>query len=173
MLYGKEKRRKALRSCLRKSRRILSKKFLGGFTLIELMVVIAILGTLTAIAIPGYQGYIEKARVARAIVEIDMLQKEIFLYLTEENELPDTLTDIGRGTLLDPWKNNYQYVSFAGITGKGKMRKDRFLVPLNTDYDLCSMGKDGETQAPLTAKASYDDVIRANDGRYIGLASKY
>lgn len=172
-MYFIHKTRRALRSCLGKSKRILSKKLLGGFTLIELMVVIAILGTLIGIAVPAYQGYIEKARVVRAIAEIDMLQKEIFVYLTEKNELPDTLTDIGRGNLLDPWKNNYQYLSFADIQGKGKMRKDRFLVPLNTDYDLYSMGKDGESQPPLTAKASHDDVIRANDGRFIGLASDY
>jgi general secretion pathway protein G len=35
------------------------------------------------------------------------------------------------------------------------------------------MGKDGKTAAPLTAKASRDDVIRANDGRFIGLGSEY
>jgi general secretion pathway protein G len=44
---------------------------------------------------------------------------------------------------------------------------------LNTDYDLYSMGKDGKTKGPLTAKDSHDDVIRANDGRFIGLASEY
>jgi general secretion pathway protein G len=52
-------------------------------------------------------------------------------------------------------------------------RKDRSLVPLNTDYDLYSMGKDGQTQAPLTSSVSDDDVIRANDGGYVGLAEQY
>jgi general secretion pathway protein G len=56
---------------------------------------------------------------------------------------------------------------------KGKWRKDRFLVPLNSDYDLYSMGKDGCTVAPITAKASHDDILRANNGSYVGLASKY
>ena len=50
------------------------------------------------------------------------------------------------------------------------MRKDRFLVPINSDFDLYSMGKDRISQIPLTAKASRDDIIRANDGAYIGLA---
>jgi general secretion pathway protein G len=45
--------------------------------------------------------------------------------------------------------------------------------PLNTDYDLCSMGPDGKTNAPLTAKASHDDIIRANDGQYIGVAANF
>jgi general secretion pathway protein G len=50
------------------------------------------------------------------------------------------------------------------------MRKDRFLVPINSDFDLYSMGKDGESVPPLTAQKSRDDIIRANDGAYIGPA---
>jgi general secretion pathway protein G len=57
--------------------------------------------------------------------------------------------------------------------GKEKQRKDRFLHPLNMDYDLYSMGEDGKSSAPLTAKASHDDIIRANDGQYIGVAANY
>ena len=56
---------------------------------------------------------------------------------------------------------------------EGKWRKDRFLIPLNTDFDLYSMGKDGITNAPLTAEASWDNVVRANNGGYVGLAHRY
>ncbi len=55
----------------------------------------------------------------------------------------------------------------------GQARKDRFLVPLNSDYDLYSNGKDGDSKPPLNAKESHDDVVRANNGAYIGLASQY
>jgi general secretion pathway protein G len=54
-----------------------------------------------------------------------------------------------------------------------KLRKDRFLVPLNTDFDLYSMGQDEDSKAPLTAEASHDDIIRANNGGFVGLAHKY
>jgi general secretion pathway protein G len=47
------------------------------------------------------------------------------------------------------------------------------LHPINSDYDLYSIGKDGESVAPLTAKKSWDDVIRAADGAYIGLAKGF
>ena len=57
--------------------------------------------------------------------------------------------------------------------GTAKPRKDRFLVPLNTYYDLYSKGKDGDTDEDLQADKSRDDIIRANDGGYIGLAYKY
>ena len=52
-------------------------------------------------------------------------------------------------------------------------RMDRFLHPINSDYDLYSMGKDGETVLPLTARKSHDDVIRANDGSFVGLAVEF
>jgi general secretion pathway protein G len=46
-------------------------------------------------------------------------------------------------------------------------------VPINTTYDLYSKGKDGDSSPPLTARASQDDVVRANDGGFIGLGSRY
>ncbi|HUT83242.1 MAG TPA: prepilin-type N-terminal cleavage/methylation domain-containing protein [Thermodesulfobacteriota bacterium] len=154
----------------------LSKERIGefsGFTLLELLVVVGITSTLSAIAIPSYQSYIEKARITKAIAEIYILDKEIFAYEMTNKELPDTLGDIGRGNLKDPWGHPYQYLNFANIQGQGLMRKDRFMVPLNTDYDLYSMGKDGVSKPPLTAKPSHDDIIRVNNGRYIGKASEY
>ena len=150
-----------------------AKKNFCGFTLVELLVVIAILGTLSGIAIPTYYSHIEKARIITAIAEISILQKEITEYETTNNVLPNALNDIGRGNLLDPWDNPYQYLNFANVHGMGMMRKDRFLVPLNSDYDLYSMGKDGLSIPPLTANASHDDIIRANNGSYIGIASEY
>jgi general secretion pathway protein G len=58
-------------------------------------------------------------------------------------------------------------------TANGQARKDRFLVPINTDYDLYSMGPDGRSVAPLTANASRDDIIRASDGTFIGRACDF
>jgi general secretion pathway protein G len=55
----------------------------------------------------------------------------------------------------------------------GEARKDYFLVPLNSEYDLYSVGKDGESRPPLSVPVSADDVIRANDGAYVGLAANY
>ena len=58
-------------------------------------------------------------------------------------------------------------------TPQGKLRKDRFLVPVNSDYDLYSKGQDRKSSTPFTAKASQDDIVRANDGAYVGLASEF
>jgi hypothetical protein len=60
-----------------------------------------------------------------------------------------------------------------GVGQPSQPRKDRFLHPINSDYDLYSMGKDGESVEPLTAQKSHDDVIRANDGSFVGLAVEF
>ena len=144
----------------------------SGFTLVELVTVIAILGILSSIAVPAYSTYAEKARITACIAEIRMLEKDIIAYEGANGKLPNNLNNIGLGNILDPWGNPYQYLPVAG-TPPGQLRKDRFLVPLNSDFDLYSMGKDGRTQPPLTAHASHDDILRANDGGYVGLASEY
>jgi len=144
-----------------------------GFSLVELLIIVMMIATLVAIAVPIYARALDQARMAHAIAEIHTLFKEILLYDTRHGTLPNTLADLDREELIDPWGHPYQYLNFASIKGKGKMRKDHFLVPLNSRYDLYSMGPDGDSQPPLTAKASRDDIILANDGGFVGPASEY
>ena len=130
-----------------------------------------ILGILAAIAIPSYSRLRERAFVARAIGDVQAMSQNISEYYLTNRSLPASLSAVG-SSFLDPWGHPYQYIPIAG-KGKGGFRKDRFLVPINTDYDLYSMGPDGNSAGPLTAKASRDDIIRANDGGFIGLASEF
>ncbi len=109
-----------------------------------------------------------QARIAKAVGDIHAIGTDIQGYELINRAYPNTLADIGYGNFNDPWGNPYQYLNFASAQGKGKMRKDRFLVPINTFFDLYSMGPDGTSVAPLTAKASQDDIIWANDGDYVG-----
>jgi general secretion pathway protein G len=163
-----------------------------GFTLIELLLVLVILGTLSGIAAPYLQKARERAQTARAIGDIRALQIDIATYEATNGEPPNSLADIDRDGLLDPWGHPYEYLKLAtrgggsggggrgaggggggGGGGVGQARKDRFLVPINSDYDLYSLGPDGRSSPPLTAHASRDDVIRANDGGYIGIAEGF
>ncbi|RKZ94457.1 MAG: prepilin-type cleavage/methylation domain-containing protein, partial [Gammaproteobacteria bacterium] len=73
----------------------------------------------------------------------------------------------------DPWGNLYQFLNMSTVVGNGQKRKDKNLVPLNTDYDLYSSGPDGQSVGPLTAAKSRDDIIRANNGGYVGKAEDY
>ena len=147
----------------------------AGFTLIELLIVVAIIATLTAIAVPLYIGMTEGSKRAKAIADITILDAEIGMFEFTNGRLPVDLAEMGRAALKDPWDNPYEYLSFAaaGAAWNGLARKDHSLVPLNSTYDLYSKGKDGDSKSPLTAQASRDDIIRANDGGYIGLASGY
>ncbi len=142
-----------------------------GFTLIELLAVVAIIGVLTALSVPRGRDLVERARVAKAIGDLRAIAQD----LAGLTPLPTSLAAIGRGAMLDPWGNAYVYDLFpTGHPGAPPgARKDRFLVPINSAFDLYSKGKDGRTVAPLTAAHSRDDVIMANDGGYFGLASRY
>ena len=143
-----------------------------GVTLIEIVIVTAILATLAALAIPLMESFFNKARVARAIEEIRTIS--LALDATKADEaLPNSLDDIGYGNRLDPWGRPYEYFNLTTMKGNGKARKDRNLTPLNGDYDLYSRGSDGQTASALTAKASRDDIIRADNGGFIGLGSHY
>jgi hypothetical protein len=62
---------------------------------------------------------------------------------------------------------------FAGVVVDSVRRRDRYLFPLNTDYDLFSLGPDGLTATALNNPQSLDDVIRANNGGFFGVASDY
>lgn len=144
----------------------------AGFSLIEVMIVVALIGTLAAIAVPNYVEYRERAKVAAAIQDIRAVEKSIAGFTLDRGRLPVSLAEIGLGGLRDPWGSPYQYVPVAG-TPKGQLRKDRFLVPVNSDFDLYSMGQDRSTMPPFTAKASRDDIVRAGDGAFVGLAADY
>jgi general secretion pathway protein G len=147
----------------------------AGFTLIEWLIALTLLATLAGIAIPAYTNYVNRANIAQAKTDIRTLELLIGGYEAKNGELPDTLADIGHANFPDPWGNSYRYlrIAGAGLKGNGSLRKDRFLVPLNSDYDLYSIGKDGASKLPLTAAVSRDDIIRANNGAFIGVAVDY
>jgi len=145
----------------------------AGLTLLEILITLAIIGILAAIVAEAYDGALGKARVTRAIADIRVIEKILATMEVEEN-LPQSLGEIGWANRVDPWGNPYQYLNFEGVKGlPGKARKDRFLVPLNTTFDLYSMGPDGKSKGPLSAKASRDDILRAADGIFVGPASEF
>jgi general secretion pathway protein G len=144
-----------------------------GFTLIELTITVAIIMTIAALAVPNLVSAIQLAKTARAVADVTDIEEEIALYQSIYGVLPDDLSQLGLASYVDPWKNPYEYLNHSTMKGNGKARKDRFLVPLNTDYDLYSDGADGKTASPITAAPSQDDIIRASDGSYVGVAADF
>ncbi len=129
--------------------------------------------TIAALAVPNLVSAIQLAKTARAVAEVTDIEEEIALYQSIYGVLPDDLSQLGLGSYVDPWQNPYEYLNHSTMKGNGKARKDRFLVPLNTDYDLYSDGPDGKTASPITAAPSQDDIIRASDGSYVGVAADF
>ena len=145
----------------------------SGVTMLELMFAVAIVGILAAVALPSYGRYITRSNTAAAVADIAKIHLAIETYIMSTGAPPADLAVIGKDGMLDPWGRPYSYLSFTGLKGKGKMRKDKNLVPINSEYDLYSVGPDGDTVPPLTAKPSRDDIVMANNGNFIGPASDY
>jgi len=143
-----------------------------AFTMIELLIAIAILGVSAAIAIPIYNEYKVKIDNAIAITDIVNIQVAAESYYQAKDVYPSSLTDVNMNLVLDPWGLPYEYLNLDGVP-IGMMRKDQALVPINSEYDLYSKGPDGASIMPLTAPMSRDDILRANNGAFIGIAADY
>jgi general secretion pathway protein G len=123
-----------------------------GFTLIEVMVVVVILGILAGLVISKVKGRPEEAKRLKAQMQIEQLEQSLYLYYLDNGEYPtteqglDALVEqpasepvpkrwreggyLEKGKVpLDPWHNPYVYVS-PGVNSK--------------DFDLESYGADGE-----------------------------
>jgi len=151
----------------------------GGFTLVEILIMMLIVGILSAISIPNYLRFRDKQKEKTAISDIHVIASRITSFMME-NTWPPDLETLNNGQtihpipLIDPWGHPYQYLPLLGNPGNlAQARKDHNLHPINTDFDLYSMGPDGQSLKPLTAQKSRDDIIRANDGAFVGVASTY
>lgn len=257
----------------------------AGFTLLELMIVVAILAIVASVGVPQYVSALRIARIGKSKQELQTISHAIDAYnVNHGGQLPLTLHQVGFGGKRDPWGVPYCYLNYGDGTGDGldwaieaglvdpnavksntgasgggaaaasatpprhgsfdivgalwrrpqeaaaaadaegrgaavaaargvaaavvaelarpiastevtelatslasagafrvfagvptevTRRRDRFLFPLNNDYDLFSLGPDGRTTVALGESLGQDDVIRANNGGFFGTASEY
>jgi general secretion pathway protein G len=125
----------------------------AGFTLIEIMVVVVIIGLLAAAIVPGVVGHVEEARLVRAKEDLRALGTALTMYRIDNFQYPTTDEGlkalvvrpadpavkhwrpggyIAAGSLKDPWGNDYQYI-YPGTHGQ--------------PYDLFSYGPNGPSSA--------------------------
>ncbi len=146
-----------------------------GFGLLDLMVTLVVASILIAVSIPAYDMFVRRAYVARAIGDMGTISLEIEMFRLRNNDrIPLALNELPKPIPLDPWGRPYAFLNIPSVLpNKGPLRKDKNLNPLNTDFDLYSLGKDGNSAGPLSAPQSHDDIVRANNGAYFGLGEKY
>lgn len=155
-----------------------------GFTLIEMLISLAILSIVMMVALPSYQNYQDKVLLAQCKADLNEIAMRLEKFKAFNYAYPEYLSDLGNVSK-DPWGNDYHYLNLADVNPKsGKVqtgekgpkpsaRKKKNLKPLNSDFDLFSAGKDGSYKPNVSAPNSLDDCIRADDGAFIGLAGDY
>jgi general secretion pathway protein G len=146
-----------------------------GVGVVDLVIGMVVVSLMAALGIPAFNGFVDRANVAQAIGDMGSISVAIESYrLKNHDRMPGSIEELNIGIVKDPWGRDYQYVNFmAAEQGKPDSRMDASLNRLNTDFDLYSLGRDGETSTPVNAEASRDDVVRANNGVFIGLGEDY
>lgn len=124
----------------------------GGFTLIELMVVIVILGILAGLVLPRFMGRTEEAKKTKARLQIENLEAALKLYKLDIGAYPTTEQGLealvqkpSTGVIPKNWRE-------GGYLEKAKVPEDPWGRPYvymspgikNRDFDLKSLGADGE-----------------------------
>ncbi len=138
----------------------------NGFTLIELIMVCALIGVLATMAVTGISDFKNKTKISRAAAEIRGLEKDIIAFASEKGAYPTDLTVAGMVQLNDPWGNAYEYKPAGTRTYSGN--------PINTDFDLWSYGPiKGVINDSIIQGDSPDDIIRARDGSFDESAIRY
>lgn len=142
-----------------------------GFSLVELMIVMAIVAVAFLIGAPMVSQYVDSSRNLEARAQIIQMAKTLKDWEKAKGSLPATLAEV-QLERNDPWGNAYRYLNVR-TASPGAVRKDKSAAPINSDFDLYSLGKDGRTHLQLNQPTARDDIVRARDGAFIGVAEEF
>lgn len=146
----------------------------SGVGVVDLVIGMVVVSLMAALGIPAFNGFVDRANVAQAVGDLGSISVAIESYRLKNNDrMPENIGELDIGIVKDPWGRDYRFVNFMVQQGRPEVRKDGNLNRLNTDFDLYSLGGDGESSGPLSAGSSMDDIVRANNGSYIGLGEDY
>jgi general secretion pathway protein G len=135
----------------------------------EFVYAIGVVAIVASVSVSGVNAYENRARAARAIGDIGTISVQLYRWQSNTRKFPETLAEAGLSAFVDPWGHPYRYVNVA-TAQNGDVRHDRNSRPLNNDFDLYSMGPDGDTGSQLNEDKTSDDIVRANNGQFIGAA---
>ncbi len=142
----------------------------AGYSLLELLFSFVVLAAILAIMVPTYYRFIGSSRVSATISELNGLQTEVVAFNLSEERYPDNLAETDTEITTDRFGNPYRY--YRHDSGFG-LEREIFGLPLNDDFDVYSMGPDGLTAQQIDDPDSLDDILRASNGRFFGLAEQF
>jgi len=120
-----------------------------GFTLIELMIVVAIVGILAAIALPAYQDYISRSKISEGLAWLDSAKLGVSEYVSSQGSAPPAAADAGIDTSAPP--ANATYMSGVGYNTAGStVRISVTLQSINTTIDGQKVGMVGAVNSDNT-----------------------
>ncbi|HEZ7174176.1 TPA: pilin [Neisseria meningitidis] len=142
-----------------------------GFTLIELMIVIAIVGILAAVALPAYQDYTARAQVSEAILLAEGQKSAVTEYYLNHGEWPANNSSAGVATSASDIKGKYvQSVTVANGVITAQMASSNVNNEIkDKKLSLWAKRQDGSVKwfcgqpVTRTAKATDDDVTADSD----------
>lgn len=152
-----------------------NRKHSRGFTIAEFVITAMLATLLLTMMIPATLTMIDEAKDRKVVDDLQQMEDRIDAFHKANARYPLSLVEIYSSMPVDPWGNAYQYLDIADAANihriKARMNKKEKYI--NDDYDLYSMGPDGRSEPPLTAESSRDDIIRANNGHFLGSVPDY
>jgi len=131
------------------------KRLQQGFTLIELMIVVAIVGILAAIALPAYQDYVVRSKMSEATAALAACKTSVSEYASTKGTWPPSVTASGCSTLVT------KYVAYLNVSTAGA-------ITVN------SQNTGATTECTLILTPNNDPTaISIWTGSYSGCAAKY
>ena len=134
------------------------------------------MATLVAIALPVIEGARDDIRLSQAVTSIQVIQFAVTKYELRYGIIPVDIDamNLPADVATDPWGRPYVFLNYIYEDPPDFVpREDQFLKPINTAYDIFSIGPDGESHKRLPHSQSKDDIVRASDGQYIGVAEEF
>ena len=131
------------------------KKIQQGFTLIELMIVVAIIGILAAVAIPAYQDYIKRSKVTEVNALAGACKTSLSEYIASKNDLPANADEAG--CALDP--KGTQYAEKLAVNGAKIEVTIRNVDATNVDGKILQLVATSDSNPPKTPVVKGESIL--------------